>query len=83
MNRRVVLAAGGTSGHVHPALAVAAALKARIPDAELLFVGTADKLESRVVPAAGYDFRSIRALGFPRRLSRETIRAVRAAFKKL
>ncbi len=74
---RVLLAAGGTSGHVHPAIAVAEALRARMPDAAILFAGTADKLESRVVPAAGFDFRSLRARGFPRRPSLDTLRAVR------
>ncbi len=66
---RVAVAAGGTSGHIHPALAVAAALRLRRPDAEVLFIGTSRGLESRVVPRAGFAFRPIRASGFPRRIS--------------
>jgi len=66
---RVAVAAGGTSGHIHPALAVAAALRRRLPDAEILFIGTARGLEATVVPRAGFPFRPIRASGFPRRLS--------------
>ena len=59
---RVVIAAGGTAGHVVPALAVADALRARRRRG--LFLGTRDRLEAELVPAAGYeiDFLSVRGL---------------------
>src|SRR5947207_12424708 len=59
---RVVIAAGGTAGHVVPALAVADALRAE--GAEISFLGTSDRLEAELVPAAGYeiDFLSVRGL---------------------
>ncbi|HEX2127928.1 MAG TPA: glycosyltransferase, partial [Solirubrobacterales bacterium] len=50
---RVVIAAGGTAGHVVPALAVADALRA--DGAEVSFVGTRDRAEAELVPAAGYE----------------------------
>jgi UDP-N-acetylglucosamine--N-acetylmuramyl-(pentapeptide) pyrophosphoryl-undecaprenol N-acetylglucosamine transferase len=50
----VVLAGGGTGGHVFPALALADAIRARVPDAKLRFIGTARGLETRYVPRAGY-----------------------------
>ncbi len=50
---RVMIAGGGTGGHVIPALAIAGALKAAY-DAEILFVGTAKGMETRLVPQAGY-----------------------------
>ncbi|MGH2994280.1 MAG: glycosyltransferase, partial [Solirubrobacterales bacterium] len=58
----VVIAAGGTAGHVVPALAVADALRAR--GAEVSFLGTPDRLEADLVPRAGYeiDFLSVRGL---------------------
>jgi UDP-N-acetylglucosamine--N-acetylmuramyl-(pentapeptide) pyrophosphoryl-undecaprenol N-acetylglucosamine transferase len=51
---RVVIAAGGTGGHIYPALAIANQLKSSY-DAQILFVGTPRGLESRLVPQAGYN----------------------------
>ena len=53
---RILFAAGGTGGHINPALAVAGEIRERYPDAEILFVGTKEKMEARLVPAAGFDF---------------------------
>jgi len=50
---RVIVAGGGTGGHVIPALAIAQELKARY-EAEVLFIGTARGIETRLVPAAGF-----------------------------
>jgi UDP-N-acetylglucosamine--N-acetylmuramyl-(pentapeptide) pyrophosphoryl-undecaprenol N-acetylglucosamine transferase len=57
-NLRVLIAGGGTGGHILPALAVARELVAH-HDAEILFVGTARGMESRLVPEAGFDLRLI------------------------
>ena len=61
---RVVLAGGGTGGHVYPALAMGDAMKAR--GHELFYVGDAGRLEGRVAPQRGYDFRPIQAPKYPR-----------------
>jgi UDP-N-acetylglucosamine--N-acetylmuramyl-(pentapeptide) pyrophosphoryl-undecaprenol N-acetylglucosamine transferase len=50
----VVLAAGGTGGHIYPGLAVAEAIRAQAPDARITFVGTAKGMEGELVPKAGY-----------------------------
>ena len=63
---KVLFAAGGTGGHVNPALSAAEELRRRYPDAEILFVGTRDKMEATLVPKAGFDFRSIDISGFQR-----------------
>jgi UDP-N-acetylglucosamine--N-acetylmuramyl-(pentapeptide) pyrophosphoryl-undecaprenol N-acetylglucosamine transferase len=55
---RVIVAGGGTGGHVIPALAIAQELRARY-HAEVLFVGTARGIETRLVPAAGFELRLI------------------------
>lgn len=65
---RIIFAAGGTGGHIFPALAIADAVRDMRPDAEILFVGTRDRIESRVVPRAGYRFVSIWISGFQRSL---------------
>ena len=65
---RVLLACGGTGGHLFPALAIAAELRSAHPDAEVLFVGTRIKIEARVVPEHGFAFRTIWISGFHRSL---------------
>jgi UDP-N-acetylglucosamine--N-acetylmuramyl-(pentapeptide) pyrophosphoryl-undecaprenol N-acetylglucosamine transferase len=77
MKRSYIIAGGGTSGHINPALAIAAEIKRREPDAEIAFCGTARGLESEMVPRAGFKFYEIRARGLPRKLSFDTISAVR------
>jgi UDP-N-acetylglucosamine--N-acetylmuramyl-(pentapeptide) pyrophosphoryl-undecaprenol N-acetylglucosamine transferase len=71
---RIVIAAGGTAGHVVPALAVADALRARGADVE--FIG-GERAESELVPAAGYPFHRLRVRGLDRH------RPVRAALALL
>ncbi|MBR5951173.1 MAG: undecaprenyldiphospho-muramoylpentapeptide beta-N-acetylglucosaminyltransferase [Actinomycetaceae bacterium] len=62
---KVVLAGGGTAGHVNPLLATAALLKER--DVEVLVVGTREGLEAELVPNAGFSFATIDRVPFPRR----------------
>jgi len=60
---RVVIAGGGTGGHLYPGLAVAKELVSRHPDAEISFAGTAKGLEARVVPLEGFALDLIRSSG--------------------
>jgi UDP-N-acetylglucosamine--N-acetylmuramyl-(pentapeptide) pyrophosphoryl-undecaprenol N-acetylglucosamine transferase len=62
---RLVIAAGGTAGHVVPAIAVADALRAE--GAEVSFVGTRERAEAELVPAAGYEIDYLRVSGLDRR----------------
>ena len=70
----VLLAGGGTAGHVNPLLAVADRLRSRDPGAEIVVLGTREGLESRLVPARGYELVTIAKLPFPRRLSPAAVR---------
>ncbi len=63
---RAIFSGGGTGGHLFPALAIADELKRLEPRAEILFIGTKDKIEATVVPRKGYRFRSIWIGGFRR-----------------
>ncbi|MGE0394614.1 MAG: undecaprenyldiphospho-muramoylpentapeptide beta-N-acetylglucosaminyltransferase [Vicinamibacterales bacterium] len=60
---RVLIAGGGTGGHLYPGLAVAAELRARVPGSDVTFVGTAAGLEARVIPREGYPLELIRSGG--------------------
>nr|WP_314842697.1 UDP-N-acetylglucosamine--N-acetylmuramyl-(pentapeptide) pyrophosphoryl-undecaprenol N-acetylglucosamine transferase [uncultured Microbacterium sp.] len=62
-----LLAGGGTAGHVNPLLAVADGLRARDADCDVLVLGTAEGLESRLVPARGYELLIVDKVPFPRR----------------
>ncbi len=67
----VVLAGGGTAGHIEPALNLGDALRRRDPDVGITALGTVKGLEGRLVPARGYDLRMIPAVPLPRRPSAE------------
>ena len=68
---RVLFAGGGTAGHINPALAAAGYLRSKQPDAEILYVGNKGGMEERLVPAAGFDFKTIRISGFQRKINGE------------
>src|SRR5688572_16933570 len=59
----IVIAGGGTGGHLYPGLAVAHEVRRRHPDAQVTFVGTARGLESRVVPREGFELDVIHSAG--------------------
>ena len=70
---KVIFAAGGTAGHINPALAIADKMKQVFPETEILFIGTPNGMESRLVTKAGYDFRGVEMSGFRRDLSPSAI----------
>jgi UDP-N-acetylglucosamine--N-acetylmuramyl-(pentapeptide) pyrophosphoryl-undecaprenol N-acetylglucosamine transferase len=70
---RVLLAAGGTGGHVYPAIAIADALKSLRPETDILFVGTRDRMEWQAVPKSGYSIKSVWISGFHRRLTPQNL----------
>jgi UDP-N-acetylglucosamine--N-acetylmuramyl-(pentapeptide) pyrophosphoryl-undecaprenol N-acetylglucosamine transferase len=69
MAYRIMIAAGGTGGHVFPAIAIADALHEMRPSTQITFVGTKDKIEWHAVPKAGYPIRNIWISGFHRRIT--------------
>jgi UDP-N-acetylglucosamine--N-acetylmuramyl-(pentapeptide) pyrophosphoryl-undecaprenol N-acetylglucosamine transferase len=66
---RIIIAGGGTGGHVFPAIAIANELKASLGEVEILFVGATGKLEMVKVPEAGYEIIGLPISGFQRSLS--------------
>lgn len=65
-NVRVIIAGGGTGGHIFPAVAVANAIREMEPGAEILFVGAKGKMEMEKVPQAGYSIEGLDIAGFNR-----------------
>jgi UDP-N-acetylglucosamine--N-acetylmuramyl-(pentapeptide) pyrophosphoryl-undecaprenol N-acetylglucosamine transferase len=66
MNKKIIIAGGGTGGHIFPAIAIANALKKIDPGIEILFVGAKGKMEMEKVPQAGYSIKGIDIAGFNR-----------------
>ena len=63
MSLSVLIAGGGTGGHLYPGIAVARELLARVPDAQVTFVGTPAGIEARVIPREGLTLDMIRSAG--------------------
>jgi UDP-N-acetylglucosamine--N-acetylmuramyl-(pentapeptide) pyrophosphoryl-undecaprenol N-acetylglucosamine transferase len=66
MNNRIIIAGGGTGGHIFPAVAIAGALQRQDPGIELLFVGAKGRMEMEKIPQAGYRIEGIDIAGFNR-----------------
>lgn len=71
---RVIVTGGGTGGHIYPALAIADKIVERDPESKILYVGTPDSLEEKIVTKYGYDFKSVEVRGFQRRISIENFK---------
>ncbi|MBO5103633.1 MAG: undecaprenyldiphospho-muramoylpentapeptide beta-N-acetylglucosaminyltransferase [Ruminococcus sp.] len=70
---KVLIACGGTGGHINPGLAIADIIKSKYPDAEFLFAGTPKGMEAKLVPKAGYRLETIKVAGFQRKISLENV----------
>lgn len=64
---RIIISGGGTGGHIFPAISIANAIKAKRPDAKILFVGALGRMEMQRVPAAGYEIKGLPICGFDRK----------------
>ncbi|MEF9918656.1 MAG: glycosyltransferase, partial [Eubacterium sp.] len=80
---KILIAAGGTGGHIYPGLAIADKLKAEMPEAEITFVGSQVGMEKNIIPKEGYPIEYIRVRGFERELSMETFAAIKGIFDGL
>ena len=72
--RSVVLAGGGSGGHIYPLLAFAEAVRRHFPDVRLTTLGRPKGMENDLIPPAGYDLRVIPAFQLPRALNLNLIR---------
>lgn len=73
---RILLAGGGTAGHINPALAIADHAAASDPSTKILFVGTERGLESSLVPKAGYDIKYVKVQGLSKKLTIDNIKSL-------
>ncbi|GAA2391881.1 UDP-N-acetylglucosamine--N-acetylmuramyl-(pentapeptide) pyrophosphoryl-undecaprenol N-acetylglucosamine transferase [Catellatospora methionotrophica] len=79
--RSVVLAGGGTGGHIYPLLAFADCLRRHDPDVRITCLGTPRGMETELIPAAGYDLRHIPAYQLPRSVNMNLLRTPDRMFR--
>jgi UDP-N-acetylglucosamine--N-acetylmuramyl-(pentapeptide) pyrophosphoryl-undecaprenol N-acetylglucosamine transferase len=69
----IIISGGGTGGHIFPALAIARAIKRKLPLAQILFIGAKGKMEMEKVPAAGFEIKGLWISGLKRELSAQNL----------
>ncbi len=74
---KYLITGGGTGGHIYPALAIANEIKRKDRNAEILYVGTEKGLEAELVPKEGFQFKTIRVKGMPRKINKESFIALK------
>ena len=81
--KKIVIAGGGTGGHIYPAIGIAQALQRLDASIDIAFIGGSDKLESTLVPQHGFRFLPISVAGFPRRLTLQWLPTIWKVFHGL
>ena len=74
---KYLISGGGTGGHIYPALAILNEIKLHDKDADILYVGTKEGLEAKLIPKEGINFKTIRVEGIPRRINKDSFIALR------
>lgn len=77
---RVIISAGGTGGHIYPALAIINKIKECDPKSEFLYIGTHDRMENDIIPKLGIPFKSIEIYGFYRKKIYRNIKTIKCFF---
>lgn len=78
---RYIISAGGTGGHIYPALAILDKIKEMDNNANILYIGTTDRMEKDIVPKRGIDYYGIKIRGVDRKLSLDNFRTVKYFIK--
>ena len=73
---RVIISAGGTGGHIYPAIAILNKIKEEEPDSEILYIGTSDRMEKDLIPEMGIPYQEIKISGLKRKLTLENVKVL-------
>ena len=73
---RVIVSAGGTGGHIYPALAIINKIKEEEPNSEFLYIGTTNRMEKDIVPKYGIKYKGIEVSGFKRKLTLDNFKTL-------
>ena len=78
---RVVISAGGTGGHIYPALAIINKIKKEEPNSEFIYIGTHNRMEKDLIPTLGIPYEEVEITGFVRKLSLDNFKTLARFFK--
>lgn len=78
---RVIISAGGTGGHIYPALAIVNCIKEKEPESEFLYIGTHNRMEKDIVPKTGIPFVGIEMYGFNRKNLLKNFKTIKCLYK--
>ena len=78
---RVIVSAGGTGGHIYPALAIINKIKKEEPNSEILYIGTHNRMEKDLIPSYGIKYEPIVITGFKRKLTLENFTTIKNFLK--
>ena len=78
---RVIISAGGTGGHIYPALAIINKIKEKEPNSEFLYIGTHNRMEKDIVPNKGIPYKSIEMYGFNKKKLLKNFKTLKCLFK--
>ena len=73
---RVIVSAGGTGGHIYPAIAIINKIKEEEPNSEILYIGTSDRMEKDLIPELGIKYQEITVSGLKRKLTLENFKVL-------
>ena len=73
---RVVISAGGTGGHIYPAIAIINKIKSEEPNSDILYIGTSDRMEKDIIPELGIKYVELEIYGFKRKFTFENIKVL-------
>ena len=73
---RVIVSAGGTGGHIYPAIAIINKIKDEEPNSEILYIGTTDRMEKDLIPELGIKYEAIRISGIKRKITLENVKVL-------
>jgi UDP-N-acetylglucosamine--N-acetylmuramyl-(pentapeptide) pyrophosphoryl-undecaprenol N-acetylglucosamine transferase len=80
-NMKVIISGGGTGGHIYPGVAIAKKIIEKHPDSSILFIGSENGLEKKIVPKEGFNIKYITVEGLNKKISLKTISSIKKAFK--
>lgn len=80
---RVIISAGGSGGHIYPAISIINKIKEREPNSEFLYIGTHNRMEKDIIPKYNIPFETIEIYGFDRKRITKNIRTLRCFFKSI
>lgn len=78
---RAIISAGGTGGHIYPALSIIEKIKEKEPDSEFLYIGTHNRMEKDIIPSKGIPFKTIEIYGFNRKQITKNIKTLKCFIK--